>query len=323
MGCFAPPPLLPAIDDDAASTGALEDDSEDGMGGSGTEPEADTDDEAMGTTGEADASGDDSSTGDPSTPDDPPPMVDALWRNDFDDDPLGAYSANTLAADWNDPEWFDGIVQERVSIIEDPMNLDRSLRVRFPAGAYGGDSASSWLLRFDEPHDELWVSYRLRLDEDFDFVNGGRVPGLIGGALVNNSVPNGADGWSTRGSWRSDGAIATYTYHMDQPESYGEHFEWDQPHGRYFERGQWTRVEHHVRMNTPGDSDGLVECWLDGELALRVEGLRFRETDELAIDAFYFNTFFGGGSPEDAPSEEQQIDFDDFVVAAEPIGPGW
>jgi len=41
----------------------------------------------------------------------------------------------------------------------------------------------------------------------------------------------------------------------------------------------------------------------------REDGARF------SIDALYFSTFFGGGDASWAPTAEQRIDFDDFVIA--------
>jgi hypothetical protein len=76
-----------------------------------------------------------------------------------------------------------------------------------------------------------------------------------------------------------------------------------------------------VKLNTPGRHDGVIRSWLDGDKVLDVTTLRFRDVPELSIDGFYFSTFFGGGDLSWAPTEDQYVQFDDFVLADGYIGP--
>ncbi len=205
--------------------------------------------------------------------------------------------------------------------------LGNSLRVRYPKGLIGGDSACQWYTSFPklgiEPRDEAYVRYYVRFDPKFQFVKGGKLPGLAGGqGNTGGKIPSGRDGWSARLMWRTDGRIVQYVYHPDQPGKWGEDFPWTlkgQP--AFFKPGTWHCVETYVRMNTPGKKDGVLRSWLDGELALEVTSIRFREVPELLIDAFYFSTFFGGGEPDWAPPKDQYVQFDSFVIAEGPIGP--
>jgi hypothetical protein len=202
----------------------------------------------------------------------------------------------------------------------------RSLRVKYPAGLIGGDSACQWLTPFRnlglEAREECYARYYLRFDPGFDFVKGGKLPGLVGGgANTGGRIPNGRDGWSARLMWRTGGHVVQYVYHPDQPGKWGEDFLWkvkDLP--CVFKPGVWHCVETYVRMNTPGRHDGVIRSWFDGEQALEVATLRFRDTADLKIDGFYFSTFFGGGDPSWAPLKDQYIQFDDFVLASGPIG---
>ena len=251
----------------------------------------------------------------------PVPEGPIIWSNDFDDEPVGAYSDATFAEGWNDPTWEQGVSDGRVEVIEGPDAFDgRSLRVHYPGGAYGGtDSGAQWWLELPERYDELWLSYRVRMDPGFQFVLGGKLPGLIGGQLNEGTVPDGENGWTARGAWGPDGIALQHLYHMDQDDEWGDFPEWDEGGGQSFVAGQWTRIDHHVRMNTPGSADGVLETWLDGQLAMRLEGLRFRTTDALGIDRMFFSTFFGGSSAQWAPGSDRTIDFDDFVISEEPI----
>ena len=201
----------------------------------------------------------------------------------------------------------------------------RSLRVLYPSGQIGNgflfrSSFSKWGI---PAQDSLYVRYYVRFEPGFDFVKGGKLPGLAGGdGNTGGHKPNGKDGWSARIMWRGDGKIVQYVYHPDQPGDYGEDFEWT--FGgcpRFFKPGRWQCVETYVRMNTPGKKDGIIRSWLDGEKSLEVTNLHFRDDADLKIDQFEFETFFGGGDPSWASSRDQHAWFDGFVLASNYVGP--
>ena len=247
----------------------------------------------------------------------------ASFSNNFDQDPTGTYTVDEMEADWNAPSWDNGVEDGRVSIIEGPDACDgRSLRVVYPQGGVGpSEGGAQWKLALDTTYDQLFLSYWLRFDEGFDFVKGGKLPGLMGGtANTGGDKPDGTDGFTARMMWRADGKVVQYVYHPDQPNSYGEDFEWNEGGQRYFVPGQWHNVEHRVVMNTPGQYDGIVEGWFDGELALHIDGLRFRTADAFSIDGLYFSTFFGGSGSDWAPTKDETIDFDGFVISTSAIG---
>ncbi len=182
------------------------------------------------------------------------------------------------------------------------------------------EGGAQWKLLLDASYEQLFVSYWIRFDDDFDFVKGGKLPGLMGGtANTGGDKPNGTDGFTARMMWRTDGKKVQYVYHPDQPNSYGEDFEWNEGGQRYFVPGQWHHVEHRVVINTPGQYDGIVEGWFDGELALHIDDLRFCTTDAFSIDGLYFSTFFGGSGSDWAPSKDETVDFDGFIISSAPI----
>jgi hypothetical protein len=84
--------------------------------------------------------------------------------------------------------------------------------------------------------------------------------------------------------------------------------------------GQWHRVQHRIRMNTPGAHDGILQAWFDGSLALDNQAFLYRiPSATFGIDALYFSTFFGGSDATWAPATAQVADFDDFIVSDQPI----
>ncbi len=230
----------------------------------------------------------------------------------FDGHAAGVYTRAQLDSDWANPPWSVGVREGRVAIVDGAdAYAGRSLRVSYPRGTVGlGGGGASWPFLFGA-RDEVYCAYRFQFRPGFEFVRGGKLPGLAGGtANDGGSRPNGRDGWSVRLMWRENGRMSAYVYHPDQPSNFGEDFYWS----RSASAGTWHRVVIRVRMNTPGRRDGIVQCWLDGRSVLSVETLRFRDTAALAIDQFFFSTFFGGGDASWAAARDEFIAFDDFQV---------
>jgi hypothetical protein len=202
-----------------------------------------------------------------------------------------------------------------------------SLRVHYQKGVVGPEGGLQFLTGFSKlsiaPRESAYLRYYVRFDPGFDFVRGGKLPGLVGAnANTGGHKPNGQDGWSARIMWRPNGKIVQYVYHPDQPTEYGEDFTWDDGGcPRFFTPGKWQCVETYVQMNTPGKKDGVIRSWLDGQLALEVTNLRFRDKDGIKIDKFYFSTFFGGNDSSWAPPKDEFATFDNFVIAEHYIGP--
>jgi hypothetical protein len=159
--------------------------------------------------------------------------------------------------------------------------------------------------------DEATLSYSLRFSPGFPFVKGGKLPGLYGGkGNTGGKIPNGADGFSTRFMWVQNGAGVLYPY-LPTSVRVGSTF------GRgsfYFHPGTWQRLEQHVRLNTPGASDGEIDVTLDGAVVLRQSGLRFRDIPSLKINGILFSTFFGGADASWAAPSDCFIDFANFTV---------
>ncbi len=252
----------------------------------------------------------------PAPPEPDRPEGPVVLAVDFDTAPLGPYTREVLEVDWPGSEWIT-LEHDRTEIIEGSSAFSgRSLRHKFIGGARVHGHSVQARVPLGGSYEELYVSYRLRFGEGFDFVMGGKLPGLFGGeGNVGGDVPDGTDGWSGRMMWREEGAATQYLYHPDQPGMFGEYFYWD----RRFVPGVWHTVEMRFTMNTPGFRDGTLETWFDGAEAVLLEGLRFRDVDTFAIDGFYLVTFFGGGTDDWNASKDEYIYFDDIVISAEPI----
>ena len=234
---------------------------------------------------------------------------------DFETSAIGPYGRDEIEADW--PGLRYAKTGDRANIVNEGGN--RFVRIAFPEGAVGTDDGGSlWQVELgDDAADELYVAYRVRfVGSSFDFVKGGKLPGLSGGEdNTGGEVPNGTDGWSGRVMWRPGGQAAQYLYHPDQPGTFGEDLSW----GVAFAPNRWTTVETRIKMNTPGRNDGVVESWIDGTRVLSRTDIRFRDTDAFNIDSLLFHTFFGGSGADWAPTKDELVDFDNVVVSRSPI----
>jgi hypothetical protein len=198
------------------------------------------------------------------------------------------------------------------------------LRVAYPKGsasrrADGEDGGmQAYLPLPDGPRDELYLQYFVRFQPDFDFVKGGKLPGLYGGTITSGQViPDGTNGFSTRYMWRGGGDGEVYAY-LPTSEDHGTSL------GRgcwYFPANKWVGIEQRVKLNTPGASDGEVTVWQDGRQVLNQRGLTYRTTDQLKIDGLFFSTFFGGGDESWASPVDQYADFAGFTISGGFIPP--
>ena len=163
------------------------------------------------------------------------------------------------------------------------------------------------------------LSYRVRFASDFEFVRGGKLPGLAGGPenVSGGKQPTGENGFSLRLMWRRDGRGEVYVYHLDQPEETGEGLPF--PEEFRFPLGQPVKLRLAVTMNRPGQTDGIVRCWAtlpDAQEQLLVErtDFRWRTVDTFGIDSLYFQAFHGGSTADWAPPRDCTVEFADFRV---------
>ena len=252
------------------------------------------------------------------------PAADGIVRVTFDQLTLGKYSVAQVACEWGgSPRWENGLADGRADIVGGADAYSgHSLRVTYPANVFGPEGGGvQFIVPLPKSYTELYCSYRVRFDADFDFVKGGKLPGLSGGTSdTGGTKPNGMDGWSGRMMWRdADGKAVQYVYYPDQASTFADDFPWTASGQDRFGKGQWHTVEHHVVMNTPGNHDGLIEGYFDGKWAMQHKALRFRDTLKFGIDDFYFSTFYGGSTQDWAPTAAHHAFFDDFVIADHPL----
>jgi len=212
----------------------------------------------------------------------------------FDARPIGLYDATALRADWGvEPSTSSGVPQGRLEVVADPLDpAHHVLRVRYDAVAIGGDSAMNFRPMIERGHTSVWFQYRVMFSPDFDWVKGGKLPGLGGGDFPTGCIKTGQfDGFTTRLMWRLNGAASSYLYYPGKTDACGD----DVPLGVNFERNRWYIITQQVILNDPGEANGVLVQYIDGKLLKRFDHQIWRTGAGPGIDGAKIETFFGGG----------------------------
>lgn len=101
---------------------------------------------------------------------------------------------------------------------------------------------------------EATLVYTFRMNDGFEFVKGGKLPGLGGGDATTGCDSVESDGWSMRFMWRRGGRAVVYAYHQDRENRCGDDWEFGQ-----FVVGKEHRLQQYIRINSPGKRDGVLK----------------------------------------------------------------
>ena len=222
----------------------------------------------------------------------------------------GPCSVAQWKQDWPGCEFEDGVREGHLQIQRLPSG-ELAWRVLCQAGRIGpeqGGSGWRWPLPMGGVLG-LRLSYDLRFEEGFEFVKGGKLPGLCGGpkTITGGEHCSGFEGWSMRLMWRRDGRAQAYVYHPRMPKKYGEEF--DFPSDFRFIPGQTQRIEIELRINSIGSADGSLRVrarqseqapW---KLLLHHQAMEWTRREGIAIDSLLWNIFHGGNDSSWAPQQ--------------------
>lgn len=269
----------------------------------------------------------------------------AQYPNDYDihTDSRVLLSSNFEQANWGS-QWSSGAERETLSrVAENPQEnfvplLGKALQAELPQGQL---TAMNLYFMFKEEvgyePEEIYLRYHIRFGDTWQTVDGGKLPGIAGiydgGALEGGwggRTSNGNNGWSARGIFRTvvEGnnplqgrvPVGTYLYHADMAGPYGDVLAWDGQGIGALQKNRWYAIEQYIRLNTPGQHDGIFRAWIDGVPAFELTDLKFRNLgkDDIKIDRIWMNLYHGGTTPND---RTVHAFIDNVVVATEYIGP--
>lgn len=236
----------------------------------------------------------------------------------FNQAPTGLYSLTEIKKEWPGVTWEDGVAEGRVSVLD--AYAGNGIRVTYPAGSVGpSQGGAQWKSLYASTKDTMFSEYWVRPSANFDFVKGGKLPGLCGSQCnTGGNVPTGSDGWSARMMWRTAGKVVLYLYYPDQPGTYAVDFPLSLNNADVLlQPNTWSKIRTQISLNTPGLKNGTAKVWFNDQLALDLTDLRLRDQDSMHINQFYFSTFHGGSDATWAPSVTCTMDFDQFWIGTD------
>ncbi|KAJ7491070.1 hypothetical protein FB451DRAFT_630594 [Mycena latifolia] len=132
------------------------------------------------------------------------------------------------------------------------------------------------------------MGYSVFFPDDYDWVKGGKLPGLFGGRMACSGGDAALDCFSTRLMWRQHGAGELYLYAAKNkqtaalcadPQSVCDSaYGFSIGRGSFkFRAGGWTTVLQTVQLNTPGKQDGAFWLYVDGRLAIHRDDVFYRD----------------------------------------------
>lgn len=184
-------------------------------------------------------------------------------------------TASDLQARLGATDW--GLI-ERVSVVKADYGAGNALAVDLSgSGAATGASPSrsgagfEWAPQSAGPVAAACASYAFKLDRQFDFASGGRLPGLFGGPA--GADRNAPEAFSMRVAWDEYGKLGLHTQLPGVSTSRALSNERE---ATELPRGRWVMVDQEVVVNTPGRNDGVVRIWVDGRLRFESHKAAFR-----------------------------------------------
>lgn len=230
----------------------------------------------------------------------------------------GPVSVEQWKRNWPSCAWEDGVKEGHLSITEHEGK--KSFRVDYATGQIGPEKCGiGWRFPIGKT-DEAQLTYTVRFSPSFDWVKGGKLPGLSGGpANVSGGRPaDGTNGFSARLMWRKDGRGEAYVYHKNQRGNYGDSFAF--PDEFRFPMDEPIRVRIKVAINEPGRKNGKLYVWVAAgegnaeQLMVSRTDMEWRTVDTFAIDSLYFETFHGGSDQTWAPTRPCWTEFSGLKV---------
>ncbi|GAA5959460.1 hypothetical protein JCM21900_003763 [Sporobolomyces salmonicolor] len=187
--------------------------------------------------------------------------------------------------------WTDGVQGDTKSALQVAYPAGSRNPGKVPAGGVGFYSSEIDITAATN----VSLSYSVFFPTGFDFVKGGKLPGLYGGAKACSGGSSAESCFSTRLMFRTGGMGELYLYAPREkqvealcslgPLSYCNSV-YGMSIGRgswVFKTGEWTDIRQDIWLNTPGQADGGFNIWVNDELVLHSDSVYYRNAASSAI----------------------------------------
>ena len=240
----------------------------------------------------------------------------------IENQPLGSYTTAQKRADFQtapdgDP-WRNYDNRPSHPVVVSFGDNNKALRNEYLQGTWGGNSGSMWGCPIVS-RDEYYLQYRWRYQPNWEWGRGNKFPGLRAapsfGAGGNGNQSGNFGGATIRMQTNNNGLLRWYVYHYDATSIWGENLGWN---GFQMQRGVWYTIIMRVVQNTIGQSNGILQVWVDGVLRNTQSNMVFRlqETQESSkqFNQISVETQMGGGDSSFAAPQDQYTWMDDFYL---------
>ncbi|MFH1257040.1 MAG: fibronectin type III domain-containing protein [Candidatus Diapherotrites archaeon] len=248
------------------------------------------------------------------------------WHDEVPDDPLVLCNPNSNISDCRPAgsEWCD-LTNFNEYGLQDSQIVNRGGRMN--SNAFVGNVESrvqphigltGWLP--DKSHDELYFRWYMKYDETWSWWPNQNTQKLarIGWNTEGLSCPDLQEYIVPKWQWgQMEYRIETHPLIVtSDPKVY-----WYD-----YGAGKWIPIEIYIKLNTVGQSNGILTSWINGKKVLHSEEVEFRTSNvhinriNFPDNIIYTNAAGSSGVPW-LPPEEKQMWTDDFVVSTNYIGP--
>ncbi|KAG0263338.1 hypothetical protein BG011_008967 [Mortierella polycephala] len=241
-----------------------------------------------------------------------------------------------LVQNWSTTYHTIAIGGNDISFVSDPFasNGDNNtvLQLNYPKGSYvpsmgpvaGGTHFYATPFGDQTPFAKMMVSYDVAFPNGFDWVLGGKLPGIYGGSPYDGCSggmqSTGENCLTARLMWRQSGLGEVYAYiPADSKSSFCNNPEvmcsdkYGKSVGRgliYFMPGKWTRLDMVMALNEPaGRQNGILQVYMNGNLVISMDNVPYRSTGMVGFQGLMFSSFFGGSDPEYATPVDTSVYF--------------
>lgn len=186
-------------------------------------------------------------------------------------------------------------------------------KVTYPKGSYKPSSSPRWWAGFiyhtGVKRSEATLSYDITLKENFDFVKGGKLPGLCSGNCFRSDATS-EEWFSLNFIWKQGGELYTVSKWPNGTTTYGNEAE------KIFtlEAGKKYNIRFSIELNTPWKSDGVLKVYVNNTEIYSHNTMLLRNSENITIDALLFSTFFGGSDKSWATPVDTAITFNNFQI---------
>jgi hypothetical protein len=231
----------------------------------------------------------------------------------FDDNTTGPYLKDEFKQDWDVS--MPSSQEENYRILEDAEH-GKVLNLTYQAGEVGGNSGMAFTAPLHGQYEHLFFEYDVYFPQDFDWVKGGKLPGLTSfsdhptGCIDNSAF----DGFSARYMWREEGAFYLYIYNPEKELECGDYYPPVGTSTFMLKKGQWLHLKQEIFLGEANQRDGYIKAWVDDVLVYQINNIMLRDISSIFIDGAKMDSFFGGSDDSWAPATSQNAYFDNFRI---------